>query len=225
MKLLRSGVLHVLEFLRTTFLRRSIIGFLVWVHNWAYHLIAFFASPSGQHPKHDIQKYHEFFVQNVRPADRVLDVGSGHGDVSFAVAKKAKAVVGIDISTKNIARAMKSFQRDNLTFIAGDALTHEFSGPFDTIILSNVLEHIEHRVSFLKKLSAIAPIILIRVPMITRDWLAVYKRNEGFEYRLDDTHFIEYDELTFAEEMKEAGLTIDYQRVTFGELYAVVRRA
>jgi SAM-dependent methyltransferase len=222
---LRKMVLEILALLRQSRLRRPLTRLLVWLHNWSYHLIAFFASHSGQHPKHDIQRYHEFFVQNVTPSDRVLDVGSGHGDVSFDVAKKAKNVVGIDISAKNIALAQNKYARPNLSFIVGDALTHVFPQPFDVIILSNVLEHIEHRVDFLKKLSAIAPALLIRVPMITRDWISVYKKNEGFEYRLDDTHFIEYDEPTFTQEIQEVGLTIDHQHVTFGELYAVVRRA
>lgn len=218
-------ILEILTLLRQSSLRRPFTRFLVWLHNWSYHLIAFFASHNGQHPKHDIQKYHEFFVQNVTPTDRVLDVGSGHGDVSFDVAKKAKEVVGIDISAQNIARAQKNYAHPNLSFIIGDALTYTFPEKFDVIILSNVLEHIKHRVEFLKKLSKIAPKILIRVPMITRDWISVYKKNEGFEYRLDDTHFIEYDEPAFAQEMKQAGLFIEHQHVTFGELYAVVRRA
>jgi cytidyltransferase-like protein len=34
--------------------------------------------------------------------------------------------------------------------------------------------------------------LLIRVPMIDRDWITVYKRELGIEYRLDNTHFIEY---------------------------------
>lgn len=225
MKLLRRSILGALTLLRGTRLRRPITGRLVWLHNWSYHLIAFFASHGGRHPKHGIQNYHEFFVRNVTSNDRVLDIGSGHGDVTFDVAKKAKAVVGLDISAKNVARAQRKYHRPNLHFVVGDAVTYTWHKEFDVIILSNILEHIEQRVEFLKKLSALAPTILIRVPLITRDWISVYKKNEGFEYRLDDTHFIEYDEPTFRNEIDQAGLTIDSQHVTFGELYAVVRRS
>lgn len=224
MKLIRKLIFEVLLLLRSTRLRRPIIGFFVWIHNWAYHMIALFASHSGTHPKHAIQQYHKFFVQNINSGDTVLDIGCGHGDVDFDVAAKAAKVIGIDISEENIRLAQSRYKKDNLEFVRGDALTHKFTDTFDTIILSNVLEHIEHRVDFLKKLSHITPKILIRVPMITRDWISVYKKNEGFEYRLDDTHFIEYDEETFKQEMAASHLNIDALKVEFGELYAVVRR-
>ena len=186
-------------------------------------MISFFSSYKGIHPKHAIMKYHDFFVQNVRPTDRILDVGCGKGEVAYSVAQKAALVVGVDISKKSIERAQKKYQQPNLKFIVGDALSDSFTEKYDAIILSNVLEHIEHRVDFLKKLSAIAPTILIRVPMITRDWISVYKKQEGFEYRLDDTHFIEFDRNTFKNEVQQAGLKIDSLDVNFGELYAVVR--
>ena len=224
MKFIRQLILEILLLLRQSPLRRPILKFLVWTHNWAYHMISLFASHTGVHPKHAIQQYHKFFVNNIKPQDKVLDIGCGHGDVAYDVAKKAAYVTGIDISTKNIAIAKSRYQKDNLEFITGNALTHNFSEKFDVIILSNVLEHIEQRIDFLKKLAKLAPIILIRIPLITRDWISVYKKNEGFEYRLDDTHFIEYDNATFKQEIQQAGLVINSLKTEFGELYAVVRR-
>ncbi len=57
--------------------------------------------------------------------------------------------------------------------------------------------------------------------MITRDWLSVYKKNQGFNYKLDDTHFIEYSEENFRSELEKAGLRIESTCVKFGELYAI----
>lgn len=223
MSIFRQFIYKCLLALRASPLRRLIISFLVYLHNFSYHMISLFASHTGTHPKHAIQQYHQFFVKNIAAGDRVLDIGCGHGDVSFDVAQKAQAVTGIDISRKNIDIARKKYQRENLEFIIGNAISFDWKEKFDVIILSNVLEHIEHRPEFLRRLAIIAPKILIRVPMITRDWISVYKKNEGFPYRLDDTHFIEYDEQTFAEEMRQAELLIDHQHVAFGELYAVVK--
>jgi len=225
MKFIRQLILEILLLLRQSPLRRPILKFLVWTHNWAYHMISLFASPTGVHPKHAIQQYHKFFVSNIKPANSVLDIGCGHGDVTHAVAKKAREVTGIDISAKNIAIAKSHYNKNNLDFITGDALNYKFTNQFDAIILSNVLEHIENRIDFLKKLAGLAPKILIRVPLITRDWISVYKKNEGFEYRLDDTHFIEYEEKTFADEIKQAGLVIESLKTEFGEFYAVVRHS
>ena len=220
----RQLVLEILRLTRASRLRRPILRLLVWLHNTSYHLISFYASPSGIHPKHDIQKYHEFFLEYVSPADRVLDVGCGQGEVASDVAAKAAQVVGVDIEPASIARAQENYHRPNLAFLVADATTYNFSQTFDVVILSNVLEHIKDRVEFLQKLQRLSPRILIRVPMITRDWISVYKKNEGFEYRLDDTHYIEYDEPTFRREMAAAGLTILHLHVNFGELYAVVQR-
>jgi len=204
--------------------RKPILRALVWMHNWSYHLISLFASFDGTHPKHDILKYHEFFLDRISSIDTVLDVGSGSGKVAYELAGKAAHVYGIDIRPVNVERARKAYQANNLSFIEGDATVHDFDRPVTVIVLSNVLEHIEDRVGLLQKLSQLAPKILIRVPMITRDWITVFKRNEGFEYRLDDTHYIEYAIESFEQEMKEAELQITELKVEFGELYAVVQR-
>ncbi|MDP3997112.1 MAG: class I SAM-dependent methyltransferase [bacterium] len=163
-------------------------------------------------------------MDNIDANNTVLDIGCGKGEVARSVSQKAKEVVGIDISNKNIQLADENKTPTNLSYIVGDATTYRFNQKFDVIILSNVLEHIKNRVDFLKKLSGIAPRILIRVPMITRDWISVYKKNEGFAYRLDDTHYIEYDLHSFFKEIKEANLKILHYHINFGELYAVVQK-
>ena len=80
----------------------------------------------------------------------------------------------------------------------------------------------EDREKILRRLSKISNKLLIRVPMITRDWVSVYKRNQGYEYRLDHTHHIEYDRAAFYQEMRNADLEIESLNVDFGEIYAVV---
>lgn len=221
---MRSAIHQGLLALRQTRLRRPVVAGLVKMHNFSYHMISFFASHAGTHPKHAILNYHQFFLDHIAPTDSVLDVGCGKGEVAYSVSQKARRVVGIDISAKSIAAAREQRVAPNLTFFQGDATSYSFSEPFDVIILSNVLEHIKDRVAFLRKLRAVAPKILIRVPMITRDWLAVYKKNEGFEYRLDATHYIEYDVPTFMNEVAESGLTMRHHHINFGELYAVTER-
>lgn len=219
----RRLALRFLLWLRQTPLRPLILRFLIWLHNTSYHQISFFSSYKGVHPKHAIQQYHRFFLEHIKSKDSVLDVGCGSGHVAFAVAAKARQVVGIDIRPANVARAKATYQRRNLSFIEGDATTFAFSTSFDIIVLSNVLEHIEDRVTFLQRLTTVAPTILIRVPMLTRDWISVFKKQQGFEYRLDNTHFVEYTNEIFRTEMEGANLDIIHQHVNFGELYAVVR--
>jgi len=206
------------------FSRNLILKILAGMHNFSYKTIGLFASHAGIHPKHKITGYHRFFVENTGENDVVLDIGCGKGDVAFDLAKKAARVTGIDISPENILSSQKKYQSDNLEFVIGDATRYDFKDRFNIVVLSNVLEHIENRISFLTKISGLSPVLLIRVPLITRDWISVYKKEIGLEYRLSKDHFIEYTEENFHDEIAQAGLTIEKFYVKFGELFAVVRK-
>lgn len=202
---------------------RFAIKILCYFNNLSYKIIGRLAiiENKGIHPKHRILNYHKFFLDNISASDKVLDIGCGEGSVSADMAKKARGVVGIDISKKNIISSRKKYFKDNLQFIEGDATTFDFKEKFDVIILSNVLEHIKDRVKFLEKIKKLAPKILIRVPLITRDWISVWKKENNFNYKLDETHFIEYTEESFQKEAAEAGLKIESSYIKFGELYAI----
>jgi len=176
----------------------------------------------GMHPKHRLMNYHQFFVDNINKEDVVLDIGCGNGSLTYDLAMKANMVVGIDVNKKNIKFANENYKRKNLKFIVGDSTKHKFNRKFDVVILSNVLEHIENRNRFLQKVRSLAPKILIRVPMINRDWLVLYKKEMGLEWRADKTHYIEYTLESFQEELQKANLKIDKFSIQFGEIWAVV---
>lgn len=220
--ILRKTTLKILQRIRASRFQKPALRLLVGLHNQSYHAISFFASQKGRHPKHDILQYHRFFLENVKPEDKVLDIGSGTGEIAFKISQKAQTVLGIDINSENIKKSQSAYKKNNLKFIQGDATKYSTEEQFDVIILSNVLEHIENRVGLLKQFALLAPKILIRVPLITRDWLTVFKKNEGFEYRLDRTHHTEYTEAGFRKEISAAGLKISELHTRFGELYAVI---
>jgi hypothetical protein len=46
---------------------------------------------------------------------------------------------------------------------------------------------------------------LLRIPVENRDWLTIYKKENGYKYMLDPTHFIEYTEETLSQELNKAG--------------------
>ena len=60
--------------------------------------------------------------------------------------------------------------------------------------------------------------------MIDREWTVLYKKEHGIEYRLDSTHFIEYTEITFREEMEKNNLYIKSLDIRFGEIYAICEK-
>lgn len=179
----------------------------------------------GVHVKHRLMAYHEFFVSRIRPDDRVLDVGCGYGAVANSIAERAKAdVLGIDMSAANIEQARRTFLHPRLQFMTGEAPHDVPEQRFDVVVLSNVLEHIEHRVTFLQMLlkRARPARLLIRVPMSDRHWHVPLRREMGLFHFSDPTHFTEYTRQSFEDEMRHARLSIAHLQVNWGEIWAEV---
>lgn len=201
------------------------------LHNIAYFLSGTFAriTEDGIHPKHSILRYKEWFLNNINSEDVILDIGCNSGMLPAMLASKANYVYGIEISETLINEAKEKNQLSNIKYILGDATEYEYSElmPISVITLSNVLEHIDMRVDFLRKIikqanwkDEVQKKILVRVPMIDRDWLTIYKKSKGVEWRLDKTHFTEYTLLQFKEELRDSNISIMNYRVQFGEIYA-----
>ena len=203
---------------------------MLQLHTFSYNLAGKYAVivNDGIHPKHRIMRYKEWFLDNIQENWVVLDIGCNTGMMPEMMSKKAKFVYGIEIEEKLVLDAIQKRQKSNIEFICADATMYDYAKlkPIDCLTLSNVLEHIEHRVEFLKKLKNRVKWndkkrFLIRVPMIDRDWITIYKKELGLEYRLDGTHFTEYTYEQFEDELNEAGIEIKSYHIRFGEIYAV----
>jgi SAM-dependent methyltransferase len=212
---------------------RRITRLLIYINNLSYAYLGLFASASenGIHPKHRILKYKEWFLKNIQPDWIVLDIGCSTGLMPYLLADKAKFVYGIEINEKFIREAKEKRHKPNIEYICADATLYEFKERrVNCVILSNVLEHIENRVAFLQRLIANLQwenrdhkVFLIRVPIIDRDWLTIYKKELGLDYRLDPTHYIEYSFEELQEELNRSGIEIIHYKARFGEIYAVCR--
>ena len=118
---------------------------------------------------------------------------------------------------------------ENVHYHHADATKFDYHalGESDYVTLSNVLEHIEYRKEFLSALIEKVKWkngevkFLIRVPLIEREWPAVYKKEQGLEYRLDYTHFTEYNEEEILEELNSIGLTVRSIKMKFGEFFII----
>ena len=206
---------------------RIAMRLLLMVDNAVSKLINRLAIPydGGVHVKHRLMRYHEFFVNRVAPGERVLDIGCGYGAVAYSLATRAGALVtGIDLNEANVAKARGKFHHPNLTFVHGDARANLPPGPWDVLVLSNILEHIDQRISFLTELQqGLRPSrMLIRVPMIDRDWRVPLREELGMFHFGDSTHFTEYTAESFEEELREAGLSIRHVQYNWGEIWAEV---
>ena len=182
------------------------------------------ASGAGEHPKHRLTRYHDFFVERVGDQDRVLDVGCGYGAVarSIAKARPGAIVVGVDYDKGRLAQARGSVNSPNLSFVEVDATKSVPQGPWSVVVLSNVLEHIVDRPGFLAALVATtgAKRFLIRVPLFERDWKMPMRRELGVYYYSDDDHKIEHTRAEFRAEVQKAGLEVDELLTLWGEIWS-----
>ncbi len=203
---------------------KSALVFLFSLHKRILTLIADRASDynGGVSPKHRLMKYHDFFTKRVRPGEKILDIGSGIGFLAYDLTRAGAKVTGIEMSRNNIDKAHKLYNHESLRFIQGDAWKDLPEENFDTVVMSNVLEHIDDRVSFIKKVNAeVHPTRwLIRVPCFDRDWTVALAKELGLDFRLDETHFTEFTRESFERETSAAGLTIKYLEIRWGEIWS-----
>lgn len=216
--------------IKNKFIARLLQKIVLNLHTKAYALSGTLAIivNDGIHPKHRIMKYKEWFINNIQKDWVVLDVGCNTGMMPEVMSTKANFVYGIEIEEKHIKEAKAKRDKENIKFICADATSFDYSPlkEIDCVTLSNVLEHIENRVEFLQKLIKQIKwnnkkIFLIRVPMIDREWIAVYKKELGLEYRLDKTHYTEYTYEQLKNELNQANINILSYHIRFGEIYLI----
>jgi SAM-dependent methyltransferase len=177
----------------------------------------------GVHAKHRLTRYHDFFVERVEEGQRVLDVGTGKGELARDLAIRAGATVtGIDVSRSAIAFATERSAHERVAYVLADVWKFEPPSGYDVVVLSNVLEHLDRRPELLRRLARTtgASSFLVRVPLLERDWLVALRRDLGLPYFSDPTHTTEYTPESFVEELDEAGLAVGELQLRWGEIWA-----
>jgi SAM-dependent methyltransferase len=176
----------------------------------------------GVHAKHRLTRYHEFFLDRVHEGERVLDVGSGKGELAYELAERAGAtVVAVDASPWMLEFARERFVHPRVTYVQADAVEYVPEEPVDVAVLSNVLEHIAARVELLRSLRerAGARRLLIRVPVLERDWTVPLREEVGLQHFSDPEHKIEYDPELLRDELRSAGWKMGEPQLVWGEIW------
>jgi SAM-dependent methyltransferase len=177
----------------------------------------------GVHAKHRLMRYHDFFVERIAAGERVLDVGCGKGELAYDIAERAGAtVIAIDRSPWAIGFARERFSHPRVTYVEADAVDFVPDAPVDVAVLSNVLEHVAARHALLTSLRerAGARRLLLRVPVLERDWTVPLRRELGLEYFSDREHELEYDVGLLRSELAAAGWTLGEPTLGWGEIWA-----
>ena len=115
----------------------------------------------------------------------------------------------------------KCLEDQNVDFIFGD-INSQKEINCDTVILSNILEHISERKNFLENLiiKTSAKNFLIRVPLFERDWQIPFRKEIGSYYFSDQDHKIEHSLEEFKYEMSLSKLKIKEIFTMWGEIWA-----
>ncbi len=95
--------------------------------------------------KHDfVFQYGESVLEllDIKPGERILDLGCGTGPLTNKIKEHGAEVIGIDASEDMIAKAKESFP--GLTFLVADAADFHFDEPFDAVF-SNAVLHWVHK--------------------------------------------------------------------------------
>jgi SAM-dependent methyltransferase len=122
--------------------------------------------PTGSYYHHRLA---ETYRQLIPAGQRVLEVGCGNGDL-LAALEPAEGV-GIDFSAEMIARARA--RHPSLTFLEQDALEMSLEGPFDAVVLSDLVNDLWDVQGLLERLRSICvPSTRVVVNTWSRVWAA-----------------------------------------------------
>jgi SAM-dependent methyltransferase len=96
-------------------------------------------------------------LAGITPGMRVLDLGSGAGDVAFLLAGRVGpdgSVVGVERSKTAVEFARERARQEriaNATFVTGDVSTFDPGGPFDAVVERLVLLHVDDPVAVVRR--------------------------------------------------------------------------
>lgn len=187
----------------------------------------------NKHPKIGLMGYPQYFAKFLAAGhDTLVDIGCGHGFAMAQLLEKVvlSKVVMIDHNKNHLDTAKCLLQRFNsvvdIQYLHGDLRDFSYGEYVSPVgFLSNVLEHIEERVDFLKTLSdAGFERLLIRVPSVNRHWLVRYARESSVYYFMDRDHKTEYTGDEIRCELMDAGYEIIESVQEYGEYWIVASR-
>ncbi len=124
----------------------------------------------------DLELRKRFLLDEARPSDRALDLGSGDGAFTAALAPKVSSVVGVDVAEAAVRRARAHHPGLEFRSVALDGPLPFGDGAFDLVWSSEVIEHVADTARWLsevRRVLAPAGRVLLTTPSHGRLRLAL----------------------------------------------------
>lgn len=150
----------------------------------------------------------EFLEMSVRPGARVLDVGCADGKWSQFARNCGGQVIGIDLSKSQIEEAQKIHKGISFLCISVEDFVRTLKSPFDVIIFSHVLEHLDDPRKLLRELRHFSKTLVIDVPDVKSNVLNLPRMLLQLNYFTDADHVREYSLETLTKLLLESGFSV-----------------
>lgn len=190
---------------------------LEWIFDRLSHEKSFDFYSVEDHP---LRKYsNAYILDHLKESDTVLDLGCHAGQITAALANKAKEVVGIDYDKKAIDLAKHRYQKTNLTFIHDDVVNYlqKNNRLFDVLILSHILEHLENPKGIIKSCRPYVSYMYVELPDFDKSYMNHYRRHLTRDLIYTDAdHVSEFDRAEMKDLIKECGFSVLESEYRFG---------
>jgi SAM-dependent methyltransferase len=132
----------------------------------------------------------------IEPGSKVIDVGCGTGRFSFLIADKCESVLGVDISKRNINRAIVNLQRNpnkkiSFKHTTLEQIIEKKTEHFDYAISTYVIHEVDEteRINLLKNISKVADKIIIGDYLYPNKTGVLNLFNEVVEFAAGSDHY------------------------------------
>jgi SAM-dependent methyltransferase len=149
----------------------------------------------------------EILGQNTDKKNKILEVGSGLGYLTYAIYQQGYDITGLDISSDAVKESQRKFGNH---YVCQDVYQYAMNNPekFDIVILTEVIEHVQDPKGFCKVL-----ISLLKAGgklIITTPNKSAYSPEAYWETELPPVHLTWFSENSFKAIAENMGLKVSF---------------
>lgn len=164
---------------------------------------------------------HVYLLQQIPPRARVLELGPSSGYMTKILAQKDCIVDAIELNPNDAEKASAYCRKIIVGSLEDDAPFEQLDGPYDYVLLADVLEHLRAPEKVLQHVRAritSASTVLVSLPNIAYWEMRLALLRGRFDYTdtglLDRTHLRFYTLKTATAMFSDAGFRIEHMHVT-----------